>query len=153
MDGTVEMHSHNCTENIILRTNSNGITLPVELYGENVNAQTVGTKEDEWFSIALGAPCQLVSYLDIRSAIPDTFKGSISFSSESQFLCLFNTSFNHLKDIILKERGKIINIDSFRGNLTIDLLDHEPFQEQNWVSKSLKIGNQTFHVTNVSKCN
>lgn len=144
------MHSPNCTENIILRTNTTGSALSVELFGENVNAQTVGSIEDEWFSKALGAPCQLVSCLDIRSAIPDTFKGSISFSSESQFLCLFNTSFDHLKDMILKERGKMINIESFRGNLTIDGMNIEPFDEQKWVSKSLKIGDQTFHVTNVS---
>jgi uncharacterized protein YcbX len=123
--------------------------MSVALFGENVNASKVGLKEDEWFSRALGAPCHLVAYLDIRSAIPDTFKGTVSFSSESQFLCLFNTSFNYLKDMILKERGKMINIESFRGNLTIDGMDIRPFEEQEWIGKSFKIGDQTFNVSNV----
>lgn len=146
-DGTVEMHSPNCTENIILNVKSKNSVIPVHIFGENIHAQHVGFEEDEWFSKALGAPCRLVSYLDLRSAIPDTFKGNISFSSESQFLCLSTISFNHLKEMILKERGKMINIESFRGNLTVDGLC-DPFEEQGLVGRSIKIGNQIFHVAN-----
>ena len=149
-DGVVEMHSPNCAENIKLKMSTKDSVMHVALFGENVDAQRVGSHEDAWFSKALGAPCHLVAYLDVRSAIPDTFKGSVSFSSESQFLCLVNTSFEYLKEMILKERGKIIHIESFRGNLTIEGMDIDPFAEQEWIGKSLTIGDQTFHVSNVS---
>ena len=145
------MKSPNCSENLILWADSKDSALEVALFGESVQAQRVGKEADEWFSIAIGASCQLVSCLDIRSAIPDSVKGYISFSSESQFLCLFMSSFDHLKKKILAERGKIINIESFRGNLIIDGMDLDPFEEQTWIGKSLKIGDQTFQVANVSQ--
>jgi uncharacterized protein YcbX len=61
------------------------------------------------------------------------------------------SSFDHLKKKILSERGKIISIESFRGNLIIDGMDLQPFEEQTWIGKSLRIGGQTFQVANVSQ--
>ena len=107
--------------------------------------------QDIWFSSALGINCHLVSCTYERSRnINDLPESKISFANEAQFLCISKKSFEFISETIFIQKQQIVDISCFRSNFILEGNLLAPFQEENWLRKSLQIGDQFFYITEVS---
>ncbi len=119
--------------------------------GVVVPAQSAGPEADAWVSKALGVPAQLLWMDDPtkRPADPGISRPGdvVNFADELPLLLANMASLHRLNDWIVEgdcaDEGPL-PMDRFRPNIVIE--GARAFQEDEWVGKTIHIGQTAFHV-------
>lgn len=120
-----------------------GKKLPVQIWGDKIEANWVSPQADRWFSEQLGHHVKLVSLpdypkrkIDKKHSVKD---GHVSFADSMPYLLIGQASLDDLNSR-LKEH---LPMDRFRPNLVVS--STTPFAEDSW--SAIKIGEVLFKVT------
>lgn len=147
------------TGGIMLSHSGKDLWVPVEanpittahVFGAAVDATPAGAQADSWLSKVLGADARLV-WLDDptrRRASPSTSDpgGSVSFADDLPLLLANTASLARLNDWIAEgehaEEGPL-PMTRFRPNIEVE--GARPFQEDEWVGRTVRIGQLEFLV-------
>jgi len=118
-----------------------GEELQVRFYRMTRPARAIGGPFSELLSAYVGAPLRLVAFTDGRSAVDRGAAGAVSMLSTTS------------ADALARAAGRE-TIDTRRFRMTIELSGSEPFAEDGWIDRVLRVGSARIKpFGHVGRCN
>lgn len=127
--------------------------LPVEVWGDRIEALAAGPDADAWLSRFLGIDCRLVRFADDRRRDVDPGYAhagdEVGFADGFPFLLISQASLDDLNRRLESCDEPAVPMTRFRPNLVVD--GCEPYAEDAW--RRIRIGDLTLRVVKAcSRC-